>query len=659
MNDDKDDDEEEMDHGKMMKDYRKRFFISMVLTVPVLISSPTIQNWTGLSPGIPYGGSIILIPASAIFILGGYPFLKGSFREFREKEIGMMTLIALAITVAFGYSMAVTLGLEGKVFYWELATLVDVMLLGHWIEMRSVMGATNSLEELAELIPETAHLVIEGGKVKEVEVEKLNQGDIIKVKPGENIPLDGTIVEGGGSIDESMLTGESVPVVKKENDEVIGGSVNGDSSFKMKIENVKDDSYLSNVMEMVKSSQKERSKTQSFADKAAKWLTLTAITVGLITFISWFAASGDAAFSVERMATVMVITCPHALGLAIPLVVAVSTSYSAKKGLLIKKRNPFERSGRISKVVFDKTGTLTNGRFSVVNIRSFEEDMNENDVLSMIASLESDSEHPIGNTIIEEAKKKDLDIEMTGDFHNIRGEGISARIDGKEYTVTGKKYLLDKGVDVPGDVEEGNTNVFLSDGKKVLGMISLSDELMDNSKKTVDKLKEMDIECWMLTGDDEKVSERISKELGLDGFFAEVLPHDKSEKIKKLQEGKAAVAMVGDGVNDAPALARSDLGIAIGSGTDIAADTADVVLVDSDPYGVVRTIQFGKRTYSKMVQNLLWATGYNVIAIPLAAGVLFWAGIMISPAVGAGLMSLSTIIVAVNARLLPFEMKGS
>lgn len=641
----------------MMKDFRKRFLVSIVLTVPILVLSPTIQGWIGYDLEIPYWNIWISLLAVSIFLYGGYPFLKGLYKEVGKKEPGMMTLIGLAITVAFVYSMAVVLGLSGKVFFWELATLIDVMLLGHWIEMRSVMGASSALKKLSELIPEKAHLKTDSGNFREVDISELKKDDIIRIKPGEKVPVDGIIAKGSGSIDESMLTGESVPVSKKEGDEVIGGSLNGDSSLEIKVSRIGKDSYLSKVMEMVKESQKQKSRTQRLADKAAKWLTVISISVGVLTLSVWLITTDDLAFSIERMATVMVITCPHALGLAIPLVTAVSTSHSARKGLLIRNRTPFERAGKISKIVFDKTGTLTKGNFSVVKITSFAEEMSEKDIIELMASLEDPSEHPISKGIREKGKEMGIENREVSDFENIKGEGIRGAVDGKNYTITGRAYLEKNGIEVPGTGEnEDITTVYLTSEKSVLAMVGLSDQLRDDSRETVQKLRDMKIECWMLTGDGEDAAKRVAQLLDLNGYFSGVLPNEKGDRVKQLQSGGMTVAMVGDGVNDAPALAQSDIGIAIGSGTDIAAETADIVLVESDLAGVVNVIRFGKSTYGKIVQNLIYATGYNVVAIPLAAGALYWAGIMISPAVGAGLMSLSTVVVAINARLLSAKL---
>ena len=652
-------DKEEGDHhGKMMKDFRRRFFVSVILTVPVLVLSPTIQEWFRFTLDFTGKGYIILGIAVLLFTYGGYPFLKGFLREMKDRAPGMMTLIALAISVAFFYSASVTIGLSGKVFYWELATLIDVMLLGHWIEMRSVMGASRALDKLAEMMPDVAHVKREDGSVEDVMAEEIDKGQRVLVKPGEKIPLDGVIVKGEGYIDESMMTGESKPVKKGKEEEVMGGTVVGDSSLEVEVTRTGDDSYLSKVINMVSEAQKSQSRTQKLADTAAMWLTIVAITAGIGTLVVWLILSPDATFAVERMATVMVITCPHALGLAIPLVVAVSTSFSAKNGLLIRNRTSFERSRKVKRVVFDKTGTLTEGRFGVNSLHPIGEGMKDEELLKIMASMESPSEHPIARGILDEAEERNIKTEEVEEFENIKGEGIRAVYDGREMVIAGSRYLEREDIGIPDvDLDDPvSTVIYLVENGEVLGVASISDRIRESSKRAVEELKEMGIESWMLTGDNERVASWVSNEIGLKGYYANILPHEKREKIEEMQKSGGLIAMTGDGVNDAPALAQADVGIAIGSGTDIAAETADIVLVESDPLDVVKLIRFGKKTYGKMIQNLLWATGYNVIAIPLAAGVLYSYGIIISPAIGAALMSASTVIVAINARLLSVGM---
>ncbi|MGP3779036.1 copper-translocating P-type ATPase [Halanaerobium saccharolyticum] len=644
-----------MDHQKMLEDFKKRFKISLVITVPILVLSPMIQSFFGYT--LEFAGSkyLLFLLSTVIFFYGGWPFLSGLKDELSDKNPGMMTLIALAISVAYFYSSAVVFGLEGRFFFWELATLIVIMLLGHWIEMRSVMGASQALEELAKLMPDQAHKIVEG-EVKEIKIKELEKGDQVLVKPGEKIPADGVIYEGDSYIDESMLTGESEPVARGEDEEVIGGSVNGDSSIKIRIEKAGDESYLSQVIEMVKESQAAKSKTQNFADRAALWLTIIAITAGTLTFGSWFYITGDLAFAIERMATVMVITCPHALGLAIPLVVAVSTTLSAKNGLLIRNRTAFENARKIDTVLFDKTGTLTEGEFGVEAVESFADNYNEQDILQKAASLEQESEHPIANGIVKKAETDELELLKVDDFEIIKGKGVIGKIDGTDMKAVSPGYLEENEIEVPENaLKEGPfTEVFILEAGSLIGMIRLADQIRESSYEAVQKLKDRGIKVKMLTGDNQKTAEYVSNELGLTDYFAEVLPDEKQKKVEELQAEGAFVAMTGDGVNDAPALAKADIGIAIGSGTDVAAETADIILVESDPLDVLKLIEFGSLTFKKMIQNLFWATGYNAFAIPLAAGVLAGFGIMISPAVGAVLMSMSTVIVAINAKMLKF-----
>jgi len=639
----------------MLEDFKKRFKISLIITAPILALSPMIQSFFNYS--IEFAGSkyLLFILSTIIFFYGGWPFLSGLKDELSDKNPGMMTLIALAISVAYFYSSAVVFGLEGRFFFWELATLIVIMLLGHWIEMRSVMGASQALEELAKLMPDQAHKIVDG-KVEDIQIKELKKGDKVLVKPGEKIPADGIIYEGDSYIDESMLTGESEPVKREEDEEVIGGSINGDSSIKINIEKAGDESYLSQVIELVKESQAAKSKTQNFADRAALWLTIIAITAGTITFGSWYFITEDLAFAIERMATVMVITCPHALGLAIPLVVAVSTTLSAKNGLLIRNRTAFENSRKIDTVLFDKTGTLTEGEFGVETVKSFKEEYNEEEIIKKAASLEKESEHPIANGIVKKAESDKIELLKVDDFEIIKGKGVIGKINGRDLKAVSKAFLEENKIKIPDNtLKEGPfTEVFILENGNLIGMIRLADQIRESSYKTVQKLKNKGIKVKMLTGDNHKTAQYVSNELGLNDFFAEVLPDQKQKKVEELQAQGDFVAMTGDGVNDAPALAKADIGIAIGSGTDVAAETADIILVESDPFDVLKLIEFGSLTFKKMMQNLFWATGYNAFAIPLAAGVLSSYGIMISPAMGAILMSLSTVIVAFNAKLLKF-----
>ena len=638
-------------HEGMIEDFKRRFFVSVILTVPILLLSQTIQQFLGIAFVFP-GDKYVLFALSAfVFFYGGLPFLKGLFEEIKNKQPGMMTLISLAITVAFVYSTAVVFGLEGMVFFWELATLIDIMLLGHWIEMRSVMGASRALESLAKLMPSEAHLVKADGKIEDISISNLSVGNIVLVKPGEKIPSDGTVVKGESNVNESMLTGESRPVSKKKGNNVIGGSINGEGAIQIKVTHAGEDSYLSQVIELVRKAQESKSQTQNLADRAASWLTIISISVGTITLLAWLYFGESIAFSIERMVTVMVITCPHALGLAIPLVVAVSTSLSAKKGFLIRNRTAFENARKINAVIFDKTGTLTTGEFGVTDIVTFG-NYTERDTLYYAASLEANSEHPIAKGIVNNAKNKKIAFGKIQKFLALPGKGIQGEINRKQVKVVSPTYLKIQNKKIDGLTNQGKTVVCVLVNNKVIGAIALADLIRKESKEAIAKLKSSGIKCMMLTGDNKKVAEWVSRELKLDDFYAEVLPHQKSEVIKKVMAKGLNVAMVGDGINDAPALVQADVGIAIGAGTDVAIESADIILVRNDPRDVMTIIALAKATYSKMQQNLLWATGYNIFAIPLAAGILYGYGILLSPAAGAVLMSLSTIIVAVNARLL-------
>lgn len=648
-------------HKMMIQDFKKRFFISSIASIPVLILSPMIQDILNFSFTFRGQNYVLFAISSFIFFYGGWPFLKGLKEELQDKTPGMMTLIALAISVAYVYSTAVVAGFPGKLFFWELAGLIDIMLLGHWIEMKSVLGASMALDKLSQLLPDNAHLMndVNGEVVEEVKASDLKKDDIILIKPGEKIPADGIIVNGTSHIDESMLTGESKPVKKKIDDTVIAGSLNSKGSLGIKVQKTGSDSYISKVITLVNDAQKSKSRTQRLADRAALWLTVTALTAGTATLIAWLIAGQDIAFAIERMATVMIITCPHALGLAIPLVVAVSTAQSAKNGLLIRNRTAFESSRNISAVVFDKTGTLTEGNFAVSDIEIFNNDYSENDVMEFAASLEQKSEHPIAGGIVTYADKNNISLKKVEDFNVLKGKGIEGVISGESVMVVSPGYLKDNNINLNKDNQKNKTGttVFLMVEKDVAASITLSDSIRKESYKAIKDLQKMGIKTWMLTGDNRDVAKSVSEELGLDGYFAEVLPHEKQEKIKELQKTNRLVAMTGDGINDAPALAQADVGIAIGSGTDVAAETADIIITESNPQDITTLILFGKSTYRKMIQNLIWATGYNVIAIPLAAGVLFSQGIIISPAIGAVLMSMSTIIVAINARLLKLKSR--
>ncbi|MGB6406922.1 MAG: heavy metal translocating P-type ATPase [Planococcus donghaensis] len=643
-------------HGDMVADFKKRFFISLILTLPILALSPMIQHFLGVDWRFDNDLYILFVLSTIVFFYGGWPFLTGGIRELKDKNPGMMTLIALAITIAYGYSTMVVSGWDGNQLFWELATLVVIMLLGHWIEMRSIMGASNALEELIQLMPSEAHKLDENNDVHDVPLADIQNNDRLLVKPGEKIPVDGLIIEGKSTIDESMLTGESLPIEKEEGDQVIGGSVNNEGSLTVEVEKTGEASYLSQVVKLVKEAQESKSRTQDLTNRAAKWLFYLAIVAGLVTFSVWILLGYTVDVAVERMVTVMVITCPHALGLAAPLVVAVSTSISAKKGLLIRNRAGFEDARHLNAVVFDKTGTLTKGEFGVTNIIP-SGDYTKDEVLQFAAAIEQNSEHPIASGIVSSAKDQGLEQKRVTDFESITGKGIQGQVGGQKINVVSPKYVNDNNLSFDEQQfnelsEEGKTVVFVLVEDQLAGMIALADIVRETAKEAVSALKEQGIHSIMLTGDNQKVANWVAKQLGIDEVYAEVLPDDKANQIKRIKDKGWKVAMTGDGVNDAPALATAHLGIAIGAGTDVAMETADVILVRSNPNDVVELMDLSKKTYRKMVQNLWWATGYNIFAIPLAAGVLAPWGIIVSPAVGAVLMSLSTIIVAINAKLL-------
>jgi Cu2+-exporting ATPase len=644
----------------MIKDFKTRFWISLVVTVPILALSPMIQDLLAYDFSFNFSKYVLFGLSSFVYFYGGWPFLTGLVDELKQKQPGMMTLIAVAITVAWGYSSATTFGVEGKTFFWELATLIDIMLLGHWIEMKSVMGASRSLQKLVEMMPTEAHR-IKNGDTEDVKVDQLNEGDKVRVKPGEKIPVDGKIMDGESNVDESMVTGESKPVKKAEDDKVIGGTVNGSSALTVEVTQAGENAYLSKVINMVKEAQDEKSKTQHLADRIAFWLTIIALSIGFGTLAVWLILGREFAFALERMASVMVITCPHALGLAVPLVVAISTAISAKHGLLIRNRTAFENSRKISLFTFDKTGTLTKGNFGVSSVKSLNESFDDKDILRLAGALEAKSEHPLAEGVMKKVQEDDMELPEAEDFDSISGEGIEGRVDDKKVKVVSPGYLQKNNIDLPEDIEENEqeTRVFVVVDDELAGMIALSDEIREESYEAVKTLKDKGMKVYMITGDNEKVAKSVSDELGLDGYFAEVLPDEKTEKIKKFKEDGEFVAMTGDGINDAPALATADVGIAVGSGTDVAAETADIILVNSNPHDIVALILFGRETHKKMIQNFVYATAYNVVAIPLAAGVLIGAGIVISPALGALLMSLSTVVVAINAQFLRKKLKVS
>ncbi|MBO9152317.1 cadmium-translocating P-type ATPase [Chitinophaga sp. MAH-28] len=634
-------------HAMMTGDFRKRFYVTLILTVPVLLLSPMIQHWLRVNWGFPGSKWLLFALSTVLFVYGGWPFLKGLAEELKARNPGMMTLVGFAISVAYIYSAATVFGLPGMDFFWELATLILIMLLGHWIEMTSVAGASKELELLVKLMPSTAHL-LHGDHVMEVETGALKKDDVILVKPGEKIAADGWVEEGQSAVNESMLTGESRPVEKHTGDKVIAGAINGNGALRVKVTHGSAESYLSQVIQLVNDAQRSKSRTQLLADKAARWLTVIAIAAGLITFAAWYFSGSTLAFAIERMVTVIVICCPHALGLAVPLVVAKSTSMAARQGLLIKNRTAFENARKITTLVFDKTGTLTVGQFAVVRHGSLDKNLPDDEVLRLAYALEQGSEHPIATGIVQKAKEMGLTAEKAENITAITGKGITATVNGRKVSVVSPNALAEQ----PEAIRAGETLVYVQQDGRTAGYIALSDKVRPESAEAIRILQGQQIKTVLLTGDNQTVAESVSRELGMDQYFAEVLPHEKLEKIVSLQQAGEYVAMTGDGVNDAPALAKADVGIAVGSGSDVAAETADIVLVNSNPKDVANLVLFGKATYRKMIQNLAWATGYNIVALPLAAGVLSGMGILLSPAAGAVLMSVSTIVVAINAGML-------
>jgi Cu2+-exporting ATPase len=640
-----------MSHKHHEEMFRKKFFISTLLSIPVLYFSTFVSGLLGYTPP-QFAGSNLIVPVFSviIFAYGGLPFLKMGKGELEDREPGMMALISLAIIVAFTYSIVSLLLPSTSSFFWELVTLIDIMLLGHWIEMRSVRQASSALDELKELVPNTAEKVVEGDDTEEVEVSKLEKGDIVLVRPGSSIPADGEVVEGDSSVDESMITGESEPVSKSEGDEVIGGTVNKEGALRVKITATGDETALSGIMKLVDEAQEDKTETQLLADKAAGWLFYIALGSAFITGIAWTIATGLGITTLERVVTVLVIACPHALGLAILLVVSISTAMSASNGVVVRQRTAIEQARKIDTVALDKTGTLTTGEQQIENSDISDEN------LEKLASLEKNSEHIIGRAIIDEAEEKGLDLYQTDNFEALKGKGVKADINGETFYAGGPQLLEELDIEnsyeefAEAEGEKGRTVVYLIKDE-VLGAVSLGDRIREESYEAIEKLHERGIDVAMITGDSEDVASAVAEELGIDNWFAEVLPDEKDEKVKELQED-GEVMMVGDGVNDAVALTRADIGVAIGSGTDVAVESADIVLVNDSPMGIVKIMNISELTYRKMVQNLFWATGYNAFAIPLAAGIAAPIGLTLQPAVGALIMSLSTVIVAFNAQLM-------
>lgn len=637
--------------------FKRRFFICLLLTLPVLYFSPMFQDWFSYQavqfPGVNWVTPILL---TIIYFYGGWVFLRGAWYEFRSK-IGMMTLIALAITVAFIYSVAVTLGLEGDSFYWELATLVDVMLLGYWIEMGSVQGASRALEHLADLVPSVAHRSI-NGRIEDAPVSALIEGDQILIRPSEQVPIDGEVVEGTSNVNEAFLTGESRPVVKKTNDEVIAGAVNGEGALTIKVTRTGEKTTLSQIMRLVEEAQASKSRYQTLADQLAYWLTFTAIGVATLTLIIWLSVQTNGlTFAINRAVTVLVIACPHALGLAIPLVIVNATAMAAKNGILVRNREAFERARGIKTIAFDKTGTLTEGRFGVQRV--YADGIDELQALVISASLESLSEHPLGQSLVQEANNRQIQLSKASVFQAVPGQGVEGVVDGQHYRVGRPEWVEELKLRFPQTLRKGlqesesrgESAIVLLNEQQVLAVFGLADQVRERAQEAIEHLHEMEIQIVMITGDAEAVAKTVATELHIDRYYARVLPQDKATLIRRLKAEKPT-AFVGDGINDAPALFESDLGIAIGAGTNVAIESADLVLVKSDPLDATYALKLAKATYNKMTQNLFWATGYNVIAIPLAAGVAYPLGILLTPAVGAILMTVSTVVVSINAILL-------
>lgn len=654
----------ESGHGGMHKGheqmFRRRFVVSTILSIPVLLYSETLQAWLGFS--VPaFTGSEWINPVFAVivFAYGGVPFLRMAVPEVRDRSPGMMTLISMAITVAFVYSLASIVVPTTAAFFWELVTLIDIMLLGHWIEMRSIRRASSALDELAKLMPDTAERLTDSGDTEEVPVSALSEGDVVLVRPGASVPADGVVVEGDSDVDEAMITGESKPVSKEPGGEVIAGTVNGDGSLRVRIDSTGEETTLAGIMRLVEQAQSSKSKTQVLADRAAGWLFYVAVGAAIVTGVAWTVATTFDVTVVERVVTVLVIACPHALGLAIPLVVAINTSLAARNGMLVRDRIAMEQSRNLDAIIFDKTGTLTEGEHGVVGTASVD-GVSDEEAIALAAAVEADSEHMIARAIRETASERGVTVPDASGFEAMKGRGVKATINEQEIYVGGPNLLGHLDCEVPAGLDEfadeaganAQTVVYVIREGTVIAAFAMADVIREESYRVVDALHGLGIEVAMLTGDSEDVATAVADELGIDTVFAEVLPEDKDSKVQELQDQGNLVAMVGDGVNDAPALARADVGIAIGSGTDVAVQSADVILVQNNPMDVVRLVKLSKASYRKMQENIAWAAGYNVFAIPLAAGVLAPIGILLSPAVGALLMSLSTVIVAINAQLL-------
>jgi Cu2+-exporting ATPase len=639
--------------------FRDKFWITLLLSIPTLLWSGMVQHMFGFSaPTFPWSEYVPALFGTAVYFYGGLVFITGGLQELRDRKPGMMTLISLAITVAFVFSLAVTLGYPGEALWWELASLVTIMLLGHWIEMRSVSQASGALRELARLLPSTAQRIV-GETIEDVEISALREGDIVLVRPGASVPADGIVLSGKSDVNESMITGESVPVPKVEGTKVIAGTVNGSGSLRATVTGIGERTALANIMRLVEQAQTSRSRAQALADRAAFVLTIVAVVTGALTFVVWLAVGATGAFAVERLVSVLVIACPHALGLAVPLVAAISTSLGAQSGLLVRDRRGLEEARNLTTVVFDKTGTLTRGEFRVVDIAT-DGGLNADEALRIAAAVERDSEHTIAQGIVKSAEERALSVPKADRFEAIPGHGVKAVVEGKEYYMGGPAMLKHLALMPPAAVREGadraaargQASIYLLTSTAAVAAFTVADAVRPESREAIQRLHEQGIEVVMLTGDAKAVAAAVAADLGIDTVFAEVLPDEKVDKIKELKAQGKRVAMVGDGVNDAPALLTADVAVAIGAGTDVAVEAGDVVLVRSDPRDVPRIIALSRASYRKMMQNLWWAAGYNIVAIPLAAGVLAARGILLPPAVAAVLMSASTVIVAINAQLL-------
>ena len=645
--------------GHSVAMFRRKFWVTLLLTLPTLVWGEMIPRALGFTPPpVPGARWIPFVFGIAVFFYGGWVFIQGAWRELADRRPGMMTLISIAITVAFVFSVAVTLGLEGMPLWWELSSLVTIMLLGHWMEMRSISQAQGALKELAKLLPNTA-IRLDDGRQIEVPLAELREGDIVLVRPGSSVPADGVVREGTSSLNESMITGESRPVEKHEADVVIAGTVNGNGSLRVEVTKVGDRTALAGIMRLVERAQQSRSRAEVVADRAAFYLTIVAVASAALTAIVWTALSAPAGFTVERVVTVLVIACPHALGLAVPLVVAISTTIGARSGLLVRDRRGLEEARNVTAVVFDKTGTLTLGEHRVVALQTADGTPHD-DALRLAAAVEQDAEHPLARAIVASARERGIDVPASTDFQAIPGFGVSALVEGRRLSAGGPNLLQRLGAEPAATLQHfareaadrGQSTIYLVEETRVLAAFAVADAVRPESAEAVRRLHDGGIEVMMLTGDAQSVADSVARELGIDEVFAQVLPEQKAAKIEELQARGRRVAMVGDGVNDAPALVTSDVGVAIGAGTDVAVEAGDIVLVRSDPRDVPRIVALSKATYRKMIQNLWWAAGYNIVAIPLAAGVLQTRGLVLSPAIGAVLMSLSTIIVAINAQLL-------